>query len=97
MARPLRPETIEALAVFAGQAGLLAATIIRQQPANAHTLAFNLFYTVMAGFSQAVETGTGQLRESKAYDAFNSAWRNALKKAMTDLVAPISNDHPSLN
>ncbi len=97
MRRPLHPETIEALALFAEKAGLLAATVIRQHPEAAHTLAFALFNTVMRGFCNAVDVGHAQLRDNKAYYLFEGAWRNALKKTLTDLNPHISNDHPSLN
>ena len=97
MRRPFHPETIELLAIFAEKAGLLAATVIRQHPEEAHTLAFALFNTVMRGFCDAVDAGHTQLRDSKAYYIFEGAWRPALKKTLTDLDPHISNDYPSLN
>ncbi len=94
MKHQLRPETIEALALFAEKAGLLAATVIRQRPDEARALAFGLFETVMLSFSHAVDAGNDQLRDSRAYFAFECAWRPALKNAMADLVPPIPEDTP---
>ncbi|MDQ2888141.1 MAG: hypothetical protein M3Y39_18890 [Chloroflexota bacterium] len=93
----LRPTTVEALAVFCEKAGLLAATIVRQRPEEAHTLAFALFHTIMGAFCKAVDAGHIQLRDSKTYYIFEYAWRPALKQALADLDPHISNDHPSLN
>ncbi|SRR6266487_4129691 len=94
MKHSLRPETIESLALFAEKAGLLAATIIRERPDEARALAFGLFETVMLSFSHAVENGADQLRDSRAYYAFECAWRPALKHAMADLLPPVSQDTP---
>jgi len=94
MKHQLRPETIELLACFAEKAGLLAATVIRERPEEARALAFGLFETVMLSFSHAADAGTDQLRDSKAYFAFEYAWRPALKNAMADLVPPVSHDTP---
>jgi hypothetical protein len=94
MAQPLRPETIELLASFAEKAGLLAATVMRERPQEARALAFGLFETVMLSFSHAVDNGTDQLRDSRAYYAFECAWRPALKHAMADLLPPATPDDP---
>jgi hypothetical protein len=94
MRQPLHPETIELLACFAEKAGLLAATVIRERPEEARALAFGLFETVMLSFSHAVDKGNDQLRDSRAYFAFEYAWRPALKNAMADLVPPASQDAP---
>jgi hypothetical protein len=86
MRKPLRPVTVEMLALLVERAGQLAAAIIRERPDEAPALAFGLFETVMLSFSHAVETGAVHLLESDAYDEFSCAWSPALKNAMQDLL-----------
>jgi hypothetical protein len=54
-------------------------------------------YTVMTSFCHAYDTEAHQLRESKAYYAFDEAWRDASKNAMADLVPNLPPDKSSLN
>jgi hypothetical protein len=86
MTRNLRPVTIEQLALFAENAGLLAAAVIRAYPEEADALAFDLFELVMTSYSQALDAGRESLSDSKAIYEFELAWRPALKGALHDLI-----------